>query len=34
MEVYREDVDTGEIIEDYVGYGHYYNNEQASEQKG
>jgi len=34
MEVYREDVDTGKVVEDYAGYEHYYNNEQASEQKG
>ena len=33
MEVYREDVDTGKIIENYAGYEHYYN-QQASEQKG
>ena len=30
MEVYREDASTGEIIEDYKGYNHYYNNEQAN----
>ena len=30
MEVYREDVDTGKVVEDYVGYEHYYNNEQES----
>jgi hypothetical protein len=28
MEVYREDVDTGKVVEDYAGYEHYYNNEQ------
>ena len=28
MEVYREDVDTGKIIEDYQGYEHYYNKKQ------
>ena len=33
MEVYREDVDTGKVIENYAGYEHYYN-QQASEQKG
>ena len=26
MEVYREDVETGNIIENYSGYNHYYNN--------
>jgi hypothetical protein len=30
MEVYREDVDTGKIVEDYVGYEHYYNKQQAN----
>ena len=30
MEVYREDTNTGEIIEDYKGYDHYYNNKQAN----
>ena len=35
MEVYREDVDTGKIVEDYVGYEHEYNNQQqANKQKG
>ena len=29
VEVYREDVDTGKVVEDYAGYEHYYNNEQA-----
>jgi len=29
MEVYREDVDTGKVVEDYAGYEHYYNNKQA-----
>ena len=28
MEVYREDVETGDIIEDYQGYKHYYNNKE------
>ena len=27
MEVYREDVDTGKIIENYQGYEHYYNKQ-------
>jgi len=27
MEVYREDVDTGKVIEDYQGYEHYYNKQ-------
>ena len=27
MEIYREDVDTGKIVEDYKGYNHYYNSE-------
>ena len=30
MEVYREDTNTGKIIEDYKGYDHYYNNKQAN----
>ena len=34
MEVYREDVDTGKIVEDYVGYEHEYNNQQANKQRG
>jgi len=29
MEVYREDVNTGKVVEDYTGYEHYYNNKQA-----
>ena len=33
MEVYRENVDTGKVIENYAGYEHYYN-QQASEQEG
>jgi len=33
MEVYREDVDTGKIVEDYVGYEHEYNNQQAQANK-
>ena len=33
MEVYREDVDTGKIVEDYVGYEHYYNKQQAQANK-
>jgi len=27
MEVYREDVDTGKVVEDYAGYEHYYNQQ-------
>ena len=26
-EVYREDVDSGEVVEDYSGYEHYYRKE-------
>lgn len=31
MEVYREDVETGNIIENYSGYNHYYNNKLKKE---
>jgi len=29
--VYREDVDTGKVVEDYAGYEHYYNNEKRED---
>jgi len=31
MEVYREDTDTGKVIEDYTGYEHYYNKQTEGE---
>jgi hypothetical protein len=30
MEVYREDAETGKLIEDYAGYEHYYNKEKKN----
>jgi|TARA_R110000822_G_scaffold12402_1_gene44929 hypothetical protein len=30
MEVYREDAETGKLIEDYAGYEHYYNKEKKT----
>jgi hypothetical protein len=29
MEVYREDTETGVVVEDYSGYDHYYNKEEV-----
>jgi hypothetical protein len=28
--VYREDAETGKLIEDYAGYEHYYNKEKKT----
>ena len=33
IEVYREDVDTGKVIENYTGYEHYYNNQAKKERR-
>ena len=32
-EVYREDSETGEVIEDYKGYDHYYAQEDKEKSK-